>query len=45
MVSGADTTRVSAYMVWSGDSLGAIGERFGVDPAQLTKNGEPVIPV
>lgn len=44
VVSGADTSRVSAYMVWSGDSLGAIGERFAVDPAQLTKNGEPVIP-
>lgn len=44
IVSGADTSRVSAYMVWSGDSLGAIGERFTVDPAQLTKNGEPVIP-
>ncbi|MDU0326321.1 hypothetical protein RWH43_06065 [Microbacterium sp. KSW2-21] len=44
VVSGADTTRVSAYMVWSGDSLGAIGERFAVDPARLTKNGEPVIP-
>ncbi len=44
VVSGADTSRVASYMVATGDSLGAIGERFAIDPTQLTKDGEPVIP-
>lgn len=44
IVSGADTSRVASYLVWSGDSLAAIGERFRVDPARLTRNGERVVP-
>lgn len=44
IVSGADTSRVSSYLVWSGDSFAAIGERFRVDPTRLTRNGERVVP-
>lgn len=42
-VSGVDR-QVKSYSVASGDTVDAIAERFSRDPAELTRNGEPLIP-
>lgn len=43
VVSGVDR-RVTSYVIARDDSLDAIGERFSIGPAELTRDGEPVVP-